>query len=94
MQECATGRLSSVHHIIDLAGFEVSSAALQMVSGGALAYFMNLIHYEHYPALVTFTQFVNSSPWVATPYKVVLLTSDAVDEKASTARSRGHASRL
>ena len=72
-QERATGRLSGVHHIVDLTGFEIGAAALQMAYDGALAYFAQTMHYEHYPELVTLTQFVNSSQWIATPYKVLRL---------------------
>lgn len=72
-QERATGCLSGVHQIIDLTGFEIDTAKLQMVYDGALAYFAHTMHYEHYPELIALTQFVNSSQWIAAPYKVLCL---------------------
>ena len=69
-QERATGRLSSTHQIIDLTGFEIGTATLQMFYSGMIAYLTQTIQYEHYPELIILMQFVNSSQWIAPPYKV------------------------
>ena len=62
--------MSGVHHVIDLTDFVINPFMMLFLNNGSLAYFTQLIHYEHYPELVTLTQIVNCARWMMVPYKV------------------------
>lgn len=63
--------MSSVFHIVDLIDYSLSPMNMLFVSNGSLAYYGNLLHYEHFPELVTTTYFVNCARWMAVPYKLI-----------------------
>lgn len=62
--------LSGVHHVIDMDGYVINPFMMLFLNNGALAYFANLIHYEHYPELVCVNVMVNCARWMSLPYKV------------------------
>lgn len=70
-QEEATGKLSSLRHIVDLTGYEINPFTMLFVSSGALSYYSNLLHYEHFPELVVPVEIVNVPRWVHMPYKLI-----------------------
>ncbi|GMT04312.1 hypothetical protein PENTCL1PPCAC_26486, partial [Pristionchus entomophagus] len=70
-QEAKTGKLSSLHHIIDMAGYEINPFTMLFVSSGTLSYYTQLFHYENYPELVSPGSMVNISRWIWLPYKMV-----------------------
>uniref|UniRef100_A0A7E4VUH0 CRAL-TRIO domain-containing protein n=1 Tax=Panagrellus redivivus TaxID=6233 RepID=A0A7E4VUH0_PANRE len=71
IQEEATGKLSSLRHIVDLTGYEINPFMMLFVSNGTLSYYSNLFHYENYPDLVYPIEIVNVAKWVHMPYKIV-----------------------
>ncbi|MFH4974152.1 hypothetical protein AB6A40_000861 [Gnathostoma spinigerum] len=70
-QEENTGRLSGIHHIVDLNGYEMNPWAMLFVSNGNLTYYSQLIHFENYPELVTPIEMVNTAKWIHVPYRLV-----------------------
>ncbi|GMT32998.1 hypothetical protein PFISCL1PPCAC_24295, partial [Pristionchus fissidentatus] len=70
-QEAKTGKLSALHHIIDMAGYEINPFTMLFVSSGTLAYYSQLFHYENYPELVSPGSMVNIARWIWLPYKLV-----------------------
>uniref|UniRef100_A0A1I8A580 CRAL-TRIO domain-containing protein n=1 Tax=Steinernema glaseri TaxID=37863 RepID=A0A1I8A580_9BILA len=69
-QEEATGRLSSLRHVIDMNGYEINPFTMLFVSSGTLSYYSQLFHYENYPELVTPIDMVNIAKWIHVPYKL------------------------
>ncbi|KAI6173827.1 CRAL-TRIO domain and GOLD domain-containing protein [Aphelenchoides besseyi] len=70
-QEEATGRLSSLRHIVDMNNYEINPFTMLFVSSGTLSYYSNLFHYENYPELVNPIEMVNIAKWIHMPYKLI-----------------------
>jgi hypothetical protein len=69
--EEATGKLSSLRHIVDLTGYEINPFTMLFVTNGTLSYYSNLLHYENFPELVYPIEMVNVTKWVHMPYKLI-----------------------
>lgn len=52
-QEERTNKLSSLRHVVDMAGYEINPFTMVFVSSGTLAYYSQLFHFENYPELVS-----------------------------------------
>uniref|UniRef100_A0AC34RFE6 CRAL-TRIO domain-containing protein n=1 Tax=Panagrolaimus sp. JU765 TaxID=591449 RepID=A0AC34RFE6_9BILA len=70
-QEEATGRFSSLRHVVDLTGYEINPFEMLFVSSGALSYYSTLFHYEMFPELVYPVEIVNVARWVHMPYRLI-----------------------
>ncbi|CAJ0938101.1 unnamed protein product, partial [Mesorhabditis belari] len=66
-----TGKFSSLRHIIDLDGYDLNPFTMLFLSSGAMAYYTQLFHFEHYPELVSPCETVNIPGWVHMPYKLI-----------------------
>ncbi|KAI6205721.1 CRAL-TRIO domain and GOLD domain-containing protein [Aphelenchoides besseyi] len=71
LNEEATGRLSSLRHIVDMNNYEINPFTMLFVSSGTLSYYSNLFHYENYPELVNPIEMVNIAKWIHMPYKLI-----------------------
>ncbi|KAI6191381.1 CRAL-TRIO domain-containing protein [Aphelenchoides bicaudatus] len=70
-QEAATGKLSSLRHVVDMNNYEINPFTMLFVSSGTLSYYSQLFHYENYPELVYPIEFVNIAKWIHVPYKLI-----------------------
>ncbi|KAF8386089.1 hypothetical protein PRIPAC_75231 [Pristionchus pacificus] len=70
-QEAKTGKLSGLHHIIDMAGYEINPFTMLFVSSGTMSYYTQLFHYENFPELVSPGSMVNIARWIWLPYKLI-----------------------
>uniref|UniRef100_A0A183BK20 CRAL-TRIO domain-containing protein n=1 Tax=Globodera pallida TaxID=36090 RepID=A0A183BK20_GLOPA len=70
-QERKSGRLSSIRHVIDMAGYEINPFTTLFVSSGTLSYYSQLFHYDNYPELIYPIELVNIAKWIQLPYRMI-----------------------
>lgn len=70
-REKMTGKMSGIHHIGDLEGYDMNPYSMLFASSGSLAYYTTLFHFQHYPELINPLCFIKAPRWVYLAYKMI-----------------------